>query len=268
MIKTPIGVSFSGSTVGLHSGSPPWGETGDKNFPKNLRHRKRLQNRALFRLNWVYRAMVRRISNTSPGRHQALKDPLESIQLIEQIRHTKGQDPDILAQAYDRYFVRLMALIRKRMGAQIRTHADEHDIAQSAFGSFVKVVGHGNIDLDDRESLWPLLALIANRKYQDLIARYSTKSRDMNRIASAGTEPIEATLGESEDPLEAAAVNETITLIESRLSDDTQRNVLKLRLEGYSIDEISDQVQLSSRTVKRILQKVRDAWLELEPITE
>jgi RNA polymerase sigma factor (sigma-70 family) len=194
-----------------------------------------------------------------------LNDPLESIQLIEQIRNSKGQDPEVLAQAYDRYFVRLMALIRKRMGAQIRTHADEHDIAQSAFGSFVKVVGHGNIDLDDRESLWPLLALIANRKYQDLIARYSTKSRDMNRVQSSSEMAIANASGTPDDPLEDLAVEETIALIESRLADETQRKVLQLRLEGFSMDEISQRVELSSRTVKRILQKVREVWDELKP---
>ena len=45
--------------------------------------------------------------------------------------------------------------------------------------------------------------------------------------------------------------------------DEKQQRILMLRLQGYSVEEVANEVSLSERTVKRVLQKVRDLWQEM-----
>ena len=48
------------------------------------------------------------------------------------------------------------------------------------------------------------------------------------------------------------------------LRNDSLRQVLDLRLEGYTREEIAKRLGCAERTVKRKLELIRDAWLEEE----
>jgi DNA-binding CsgD family transcriptional regulator len=49
--------------------------------------------------------------------------------------------------------------------------------------------------------------------------------------------------------------------LRARLEDDTLRQVLDLRLEGYSREEIADRLGCAVRTVTRKLDVIRQTWL-------
>jgi DNA-binding CsgD family transcriptional regulator len=53
-----------------------------------------------------------------------------------------------------------------------------------------------------------------------------------------------------------ASVTEQLKLIMCRLSP-AERRVLEMRLQGITIEEISDQVNRSERTVRRLLSNAR-----------
>ncbi len=197
-----------------------------------------------------------------------MEEGLESIQILEKLKASGGQDPTVVAATYDRYFRRMLGLIRKRLGSQFSQYADEDDLAQSAFGSFVKGVGQGKFELDDRESLWPLLALMATRKYQDLVARYRTQSRDHARVQAADGFELARDHQRPALPDEAIAVEETIRLVQERLPEHKHQEVLRLLLEERSVEEIADQLGLSDRTVKRVLHRIRELWREIDDSIE
>jgi DNA-directed RNA polymerase specialized sigma24 family protein len=46
------------------------------------------------------------------------------------------------------------------------------------------------------------------------------------------------------------------------LNDETLRIVTRMKLEGYSSGEIAKRLEVSSRTVDRKLQLIRDIWEE------
>src|SRR5207249_1523290 len=114
---------------------------------------------------------------------QSMSDLQTSQQLLAQLRAGGARDEALVA-AYQRYFFRLVVQLRKRLAGPLQHKADAADLAQSAWGSFLEGLNRGNLDLEGRESLWPLLALIAIRKYQDLNERFHTHRRDVTREQS------------------------------------------------------------------------------------
>ena len=46
----------------------------------------------------------------------------------------------------------------------------------------------------------------------------------------------------------------------AQLEDDSLRSIARMRLEGYSNEEIGNQLSISSATVKRRLSIIRETW--------
>ena len=119
--------------------------------------------------------------------------------------------------------------------------------------SFLLRVPTGEFErLADRNSLWTLLAAITLRKAVSLQRRQLAEKRDVRR-------------GQSLDQLirdEPAAdfvdsvVSEGNSLL-SALNDESLQRVARLRLEGYSNQEIANHIGRSVKTVERKLQLVR-----------
>jgi RNA polymerase sigma factor (sigma-70 family) len=197
-----------------------------------------------------------------------MPSPSESIRLVAQLQH--AADPlrrEALAAAYQRYFLRLIGLLRRRLPAYLCRRVDATDLAQSAWGSFLRGLDEDRLNLDGRGSLWPLLARIAICKYHDLVEAAHAQKRDAAREAHLQEVIPEGALWEpaasEPSPLEEAAAAETVELIASRLGDERQRQILAMHLGDYKVSEIANEVQLSERTVKRVLQKIRDLYAEV-----
>jgi RNA polymerase sigma factor (sigma-70 family) len=192
----------------------------------------------------------------------------ESIRLLDQLQ--QSADPvrrEALGAAYQRYFLRIIGLLRRRLPPYLCQRVEAADLAQSAWGSFLRGLGDGRLDLDGRDSLWPLLARIAICKYHDLLEQTHSQKRDPARETSleevrggaAAWQPLSA----EPSPLEEAAATETTALLAERLGDEKQQQILAMHLGGYLVREIADEVCLSERTVKRVLQKIRDLYVEV-----
>jgi RNA polymerase sigma factor (sigma-70 family) len=194
--------------------------------------------------------------------------PSESVRLLAEMhRSADGPRREALAQAYQRYFGRMIGLLRKRLPVYLCQRADPADLAQSAWVSFLRGLEEDRLDLDGRESLWPLLAWIAICKYQDRVEREHAQKRDRAREVPLGDgrpgAPDWEPLGNEPSPYEEAAAAEATELIASRLGDERQKQILSMRLGGYQVEEISAKVGLSQRTVKRVLAKIRELYEEV-----
>ena len=62
---------------------------------------------------------------------------------------------------------------------------------------------------------------------------------------------------EEPTPDDAAAVVEEVQAVMKGL-DDLQRQIMELALQNHSVEEISQAVQRSGRTVRRTLQQIRE----------
>jgi DNA-directed RNA polymerase specialized sigma24 family protein len=176
---------------------------------------------------------------------------------------------------WERYFERLVHLARNEVKAKARrsTAEGEEDAAPSAFDSFCRGATQGRFPLlNDREDLWRLLVVLTVRKALDQLNRQGAAKRGGGRLVSesgvlgAEDEPggntLDRLVGPDPTPELAAMVLEQYRRLRAGLRDDTLRQVLDPRMEGYDREEIAARLGCAVRTVTRKLDLIRDAWLQ------
>jgi RNA polymerase sigma factor (sigma-70 family) len=179
------------------------------------------------------------------------------------LRQLQANDPDAARHLWDRYFQRLAALARRRLGDSPRAAASEEDVALSAFASFCRGVEHGRFPhLDDRDNLWRLLVVITLRKSN----RHLRSRRQQKRGGDlpAAPEPLDLDQLVSREPTPelAAEVAEACRHLLDRLNDPDLEALALWKMEGYTNDEIAAWLRCAPRTVERKLRLIRGLWEE------
>src|SRR5688500_16390056 len=86
-------------------------------------------------------------------------------------------DSIAIQQVWERYFRQLIGLVGRRFPVLVRRPVDEEDVALSAFHSFLTGLAEGRFpQMDDRDALWNVLAVITTRKAQEHI-RHDTRQK-------------------------------------------------------------------------------------------
>lgn len=181
------------------------------------------------------------------------------------------------AQAiWDEYFERLAFFARQRLGNIPRRIADEEDIALSAMHSFCRGVQAKRFpQLTGRHELWPLLVTITARKISAHVCQQRAKKRGGGRTRGESVflradqdemnGGIAQVLGREPTPELAHMMAEECQRLLDLLDDDGLKQVVLLRLEGYTCDEIAEQLGCTTRSVERRLQRVRAKWSREAP---
>jgi DNA-directed RNA polymerase specialized sigma24 family protein len=71
---------------------------------------------------------------------------------------------------------------------------------------------------------------------------------------------LENVIGTEPDPSFAAQIQDEFQLLLSRLADDGLRAIALSKLEGFSNEEIAEQLNCSLRTITRRLTLIRRTW--------
>jgi RNA polymerase sigma factor (sigma-70 family) len=167
-------------------------------------------------------------------------------------------DDEAAAVVWERFAQRLTALAAKRLPGLLQAKTDPESVVLSVFQCFFARHKNAQFTLANWDSLWTLLTVLTVRKCGHRVRHFRAACRDIRREEGAvaretsgpGWEALEPT------PPEALLLTETLDEVLQSLKPD-QRAVLQLRLEGYTIEEISRQVGCTERTVHRVLEKVR-----------
>ncbi|SRR5579883_486690 len=175
---------------------------------------------------------------------------------------------------WERYFERLVRLARHKLRASPRRAAveDEEDAALSAFDSFCRGAAGGRFpQLTDRDDLWRLLVVITVRKALHQLERQRAAKRGGDQVlgqsaligggAHEGEAALDRLVGSEPTPEFAALVAEQYRRLRDALGDDSLRQVLDLRLEGFDREEIAARLGCAVRTVTRKLDVIRQTWL-------
>lgn len=157
---------------------------------------------------------------------------------------------DAATQLYLRYANRLQSLAQAHSSPQLARQIDAEEIVQSVFGSFFRGVRAGHYDIPEGEELWRLFLVMALNKIRSKGAFYSAAKRD-SRL-TAGSRELEGQIDDAALGCLQVTIDETL----ERLSE-AQRQMVLLRVEGYTVDEITQRTGRSRRTVERLLQEAR-----------
>jgi DNA-directed RNA polymerase specialized sigma24 family protein len=179
----------------------------------------------------------------------------------------KAGDADAAQNLWQRFSVRLTDLAKRKMDGAPKSVADEEDIAQSVFSSVCRGAAAGRFaDVLNRDDLWWLLLAITKQKVVDHIRRESAQKRGAGRVVQEGAlsadavVKLEAIIGDEPTPDFLAMLQEQNVRLLSLLRDDRLRSVAMSRIEGYTIPEIATRLAISTRSVERKLQLIRNTW--------
>ncbi len=188
------------------------------------------------------------------------------------VRRLEAGDREAAQKLWESYYRRLVGLARKKLRDMPRREADEEDIALSAFDSFCRGVEQGRFPcLENRDDLWHLLVVITVRKAADLITfqrrkrRGGGKVRGESAFAGAVDDPedgrgIEQVVGTEPSPEFAVAVAEQCEILLRALPKEQLRSIAVWKMEGYTNQQIADQLSCSLATVERKLALIRATW--------
>jgi DNA-directed RNA polymerase specialized sigma24 family protein len=183
------------------------------------------------------------------------------------IGQLKAGESAAAQKLWESYFQKMVELARLKLGGMPRRAADEEDVALSAFNSFCAGAAAGRFpQLDDRDSLWPLLVGITAHKAIDLL-------RHERRLKRGGPPPVEGApaapeveqlIGREPTPEFAVQVAEECQRLLDLL-DEGLRTVALWKLEGYTVEEIAVRLGCVPRTVERKLRAIRKLWGKESP---
>lgn len=165
---------------------------------------------------------------------------------------------------FQRYAERLLCVARDRLGSKFQAKVGAEDIVQSAFKSFFRRRDEFRFARDDEDGIWGLLLVITGRKCSKWIDLFSAEKRAVNREVSAnddaGSQSGSMQLaGREPDPQEAALLGELVEQLMNQF-EPRQQEMISLRMQGYELEEIANQVASSRRTVARVIAEAK-AWL-------
>jgi DNA-directed RNA polymerase specialized sigma24 family protein len=183
------------------------------------------------------------------------------------IHQLPAGDQAAIQRLWERYFPRLVGLVRKRLMGAPRAATDEEDVALSAFDSFFRRAQEGRFPkLTDRHDLWQLLVLIATCKASNL-AKHERRRPAIHASALPGGDGssdapnlFRDLISREPDPQSAARVVEEYKRLLGLLPDDSLRKVAAWTLERYTNKEIAARLPCALSTVEFKLRRIRRIW--------
>ena len=188
--------------------------------------------------------------------------PMEPSQFSSFEQDLRARKEDAVQELFSRFTERLIRLARGQLAVRLQTKEDPQDIVQSAMRTFCLRFADGQFTVGGWDSLWAILAKITTRKCLDRSERYGAAKRNIRReveLDSAAPYGPELELWSREPrPEDALLLAETVESLLKSLANDRERNILELALQGYSPQEIGPQVGRTTRSVQRVLARVRE----------
>jgi DNA-directed RNA polymerase specialized sigma24 family protein len=187
------------------------------------------------------------------------------------IAQLKAGNHEAAQQLWERYFQRLVGLVRVNLRDAPRRAADAEDVALSAFESFCRGAEQGRFpQLRDRHDLWRLLVTLAARKAFARLRPEGQQERGgagpdapAERRGSPEEEVgIDPVIGSEPSPLFAAQVAEEYQHLLDSLQDKELCAVAVWKMEGHTNAEIAARLGCVRRSVERKLSVIRKIWEE------
>jgi RNA polymerase sigma-70 factor (ECF subfamily) len=183
--------------------------------------------------------------------------PDGSAKLVDRWR---AGDQAAATALWERYAVRLLALVRKRLSGKLAQHIDPEDVVQSAYRCFFASARAGRYLLHHSGDLWRLLVAITLHRLHHHTRHQRAGKRAVALEQSFGQERELSRLqihklarGPSHE--DAVALADELQRVLKRLVP-LQRRMVEMRLQGYSLDEIGAATERNERTVRRVLKMV------------
>jgi RNA polymerase sigma-70 factor, ECF subfamily len=207
-------------------------------------------------------SVLYRTLNTGSGAIVPEAGSITSL-LIRLHSEDAGERSRAASELVFRYTPELLALITGRMQQRLQQRLAPEDILQEVFLSFCARQQRGEFDLANRDQFLSLIVTIALNKICSAARRELRQRRDVRRERPLESGSDERPGIDPEDyraaPDVATEIAEEVESLVGRLPPEC-REVVLLRLEGQTVEEIARKIDRTPRTVERRLERVRGMW--------
>lgn len=208
-----------------------------------------------------YNHFIRTLRPVPRIRCQSTGDFMDSEPLSQLVRRLRQGDDTLANELFARFARRLIGLARIHLDARMRQKVDPEDVVQSVYKSFFRRLDAKEIDVSNWDSLWSLLTVMTLRKCARQAEQFHAAKRDARReidlgSSDSGADAWKQVADREPTPDEAILLTEAIEQTMSDF-DPEDRAVVVLSLQGYTVREISSQLNRADRTVRRLRERVR-----------
>ncbi len=172
------------------------------------------------------------------------------------LRRLRSGEQDAATQLYLKYASRLLALTKSQSSDALASRVEADDVVQSVFRTFFRRVVDGCYEVPQGEELWQLFLVLALNKIRNLANFHAAQKRNVSRTVSAHILGDLAMPNDDSDFTSLRLLEMTIDEVISEMPDSNQR-MIRLRIDGHTVQEIAAQTTRSKRSVERVLQGFR-----------
>jgi len=169
-------------------------------------------------------------------------------------------DEDTVGMLWNRWYQRLCGKIAPH--ARRLAICDEEDIALGAIYDLCDSLKQNkHAEIDDRNELWRMLSVIAIRKTRDWKKYDIADKRGGGNATYSTSAQSESDMPTSTDvpELNAQFADDFRQLMTAK-DDPELKRVVRLRLQGFTNNEIAEQLGCARRTVQYMLKRIREVW--------
>lgn len=188
-------------------------------------------------------------------------------------------DEEGIEQLWRFFYPRLRAAVSRRIATMPRLAGEESDLtSKSLHGFLCHVLRSPDLDLTDLNSVWKLLRVVALRHINDVAKnRFSQKRGGLvsttslsqsipgNRRATRPDGSQYSLVDELQDPSaldpgKSVLFDDLLEHLLSKLESEKVRQIVLMRLGGYSNGEIAELMKVSIRTIQRQIKELEQVW--------
>ncbi|MFT7639844.1 MAG: RNA polymerase sigma factor (sigma-70 family) [Pirellulaceae bacterium] len=187
----------------------------------------------------------------------------EKEQWEEWIEGVRAGDSDAINAFWHQYGAALMRLADQNLQDRLRRRVDPEDVVQSAIRTFLRRVQEGQFELDGDDGVWRLICAITLNKARQQARRHLRKKRSLDQEVYLAHSDDSSAPQAANLPAEAATAEDAAILVDlveqllSQSQNEHEQQIIALRLQDFTNDEIANQVGCSERTVRRIIGQLR-----------
>ena len=184
------------------------------------------------------------------------------------IQGLREGDRDVCTDFWSQYGPMLEGIAQRQISSNLQRRVGADDVVQSACRTFFRRVSDGQFDLPDSDSLWRLMCAITLTKARRAARNQNRQKRGMDREQYIDAAPVTQSgsgfqvPGNEATPIQAAEMADQLQAVLAGLGEQ-ECQILDLKLQQHTNDEIAAKIGCSERTVRRLTKKIQDRWNEL-----